>query len=417
MKRFACLLPMLLLGCGEPEVRHQLVISDVNLFDGTGESTRSVTYIAVDEGRISAIGEDGSVPDAESRIDLGGAFLMPGLIDTHVHLGFDFNESGMHFPKSESEYAAYVDGRMSDKLAGLLSSGFTTIMSPGDSWPLIMDVKTRQASGDIPGPRILVSGGIFTAPGGHPAVGICSGSDFCAEHVAIQVEDPEDARRWVRRYADSGVDQLKVTYVEPEGPKLDPEVAAAIVEEADLSGVRVLVHAMDAADVPQLVEWGVDGFVHPPGITPDNSGELLRNTAGLGVAITLGTIESAEAAWGPLDEASLAEFNATKANIERMIDAGAVPVFGSDMPEAPAAPVIDTVTAALSSVGLDNAAVLRAATRDAAQVLLGLGNVGSIEVGNVADMIVLDGDPLLDLGALHDIRYVVQAGHIVKSPD
>ena len=392
------------------------LIINARLFDGTGDEVIEGASIVVRGERISeVIAGSADLPDAQV-IDAEGRFVMPGLIDTHVHLGFAATAEGMMYPHSAEEYDEFVDTRMRDALSAFLDSGFTTLMSPGDSWPRIVDVKRRLESGDLRGPSIYVSGGIFTAPGGHPAVGICSAAQFCADHVAVQVDDPEDAREWVRKYKESGVDQLKLTYVEPDGPKLDPEVTRAIIDEANKIGIRSLIHAMDAADVNDLVEWGIDGFVHPFGISADDNGDLLRTAGekGLAVTITLGTIESAEAVWGPMGEAERREYETTKANIEAMVGFGGIPVFGSDQPGQPASARIDTVTAAMQGLGMSNAEILRSATRDAAQVLLALPDVGTIEAGNIADIIILAGDPLDDIAALHDVEIVIQRGRVAK---
>ena len=446
-----------------------LVLKNARLFDGTGDFAVPVASIVVEDGRIAAIQAEGdgslnepapegaagqeaastptaadataapeeAAPSATKVIDLEGAFLMPGLVDTHVHLSFDFEGMGMYFPKSDAEYAEYVDTHMREKLAALLRQGFTTIMSPGDFWPQIIDVRERQQSGDLQGPRLLVSGGIFTAPDGHPAVGICSGSmlcaaiapaadllanigicegrEYCARHVAVEVDEADAARAWVQSYAESGVDQLKITYVEPDGPKLSPEVAEAIIDEANRIGLRALVHAMDAKDVNQLVEWGVDGFVHPPGISADNNGDLLAAAGrkGLAVAVTTGTPEIMAETFGEPSEEDLRDFNLTKDNIRSMIAFGAKPVLGSDLPGFPPDKVLRTTIAALASLGLSNAEVLRAATKDAAQGLLALADVGTLEPGNMADMIVMPGDPLQDLDALQNLSMVIQGGAVV----
>ena len=401
-----------------PAFADDLFITNARLFDGTGDEAVDGTSIHISNGRIARIdrAEESQFPSDARVIDVAGSFVMPGLVDTHVHLSFDAGDAGFFYPKSTEEMHTYVNGRMREKLAELLDSGFTTIMSPGDFWPFILDVRNQQLAGRLRGPRILVSGGIFTAPQGHPAVGICSGSDFCADHVAVQVNDPATARHWVGRYADSGVDQLKITYVEPDGPKLKPEVASAIIDEAHQRGLRVLAHAMDAGDVNALVTWGIDGFVHPPGIRADADGDLLLSAGEreLSVAITLGTLEMMEQVFGEVEEIFLQEFLTTKHNIESMIEYGSKPVFGSDLPGMPAAVVLETVVSALRSVGLSNAEILRASTRDAAQGLLALDDVGTIEVGNVADILVLNSNPLENLSSLNDVRYVIQAGEIVR---
>ena len=427
------------LACTGVLAANDLTLTNALLFDGAGDSARPVSSVVIRGGRIASVNaEAGETAAAGDVVDLGGAFLMPGLVDTHVHLSFDFRGTSMYFPKSDAEYAEYVDTRMREKLGDLLDHGFTTIMSPGDFWPQIIDVRERQRRGELRGPRVLVSGGIFTAPDGHPAVGICSGNmicaaiapvadvlaavglcegrEYCAQHVAVEVDDAEAARARVREYAEGGADQLKITYVEPDGPKLAPEVVRAIIDEAHRNGLRALVHAMDARDVNDLVEWGVDGFVHPPSITADQNGDLLGSAGrkGLAVAATLGTLEvMAEAYGGEPGEEDVREYNLTRDNVKSMMAFGAKPVLGSDLPGFSAEDVLRATFGALENLGLTNAGALRAATRDAAQALLALDDVGTIEAGNVADLIVLRGNPLMDLAAVRDVSMVIQHGAIV----
>ena len=192
-------------------------------------------------------------------------------------------------------------------------------------------------------------------------------------------------------------------------------MAEAIIDEANRIGLRALVHAMDAKDVNQLVEWGIDGFVHPPGISADNNGDLLGTAGrkGLAVAVTIGTPEIMAETFGEPSEEDLQDFNLTKDNIRSMIAFGAKPVLGSDLPGFPPDKVLRTTIAALASLGLSNAEVLWAATRDAAQGLLALADVGTLEPGNMADMIVMPGDPLQDLDALQNLSMVIQGGAVV----
>ena len=175
---------------------------------------------------------------------------------------------------------------------------------------------------------------------------------------------------------------------------------------------------MDAADVNQMVEWGVDGFVHPPGITADDEGSLLRTASErrLPLSITLGMMgrrieETTKNTDTRLGFAS--EYYLTKRNITSMIEMGAIPVFGSDMPGFPAKEIVSTVTRALSSVGLSNAEVLQASTRNVAQSLMAKPDLGTIEAGQLADIILVDGDPLKNLSDLEKVYVVIQDGKIV----
>ena len=338
---------------------------------------------------------------------------MPGLIDGHVHVFFDFVPNGIEYPKNQEELDAYIETRMQEKFDDLLNHGITGIMSPGDWWPTIVNVRDRVAAGEIQGPRMFVSGGIFTAPGAHPAEGICSGSDFCADNVAVEVDSAESAREWVRKYAESGVDLLKITYIEPNeepmGPKLAPEIVEAIIDEAHQQGIRALVHAWDAADVNELVEWGIDGFVHPFGITLDEDGSLVGSAGEKGLAVS-STFASATlfSDGSPDPEAEI-----TLSNVRTAMDHGSPLVFGSDMPGIPAETVLNAVLNAMSNMGLSNAEVLEASTRDTAQILLAQADLGTIEPGNLADIIIIDGDPLADLNDLFKVEVVIKDGQVM----
>ena len=387
----------------QPEV--DVLITNARLFDATGAGLIENATIAIMGNRIQSVSTGETDIRAGTVIDARGRTVMPGLIDAHVHVFFDFGETGFSYPRSQEELDAYIETRMQEKFNDLLDRGFTTIMSPGDSWPTIVNVRDRVAAGEIRGPRMFVSGGIFTAPGGHPAEGICSGSEFCAEHVAVEVADEESAREWVRKYAESGVDHLKITYVEPDeepaGPKLSPEVMAAIIDEAHRQGIRALVHAWDAADVNDLVAWGIDGFVHPFGLTLDEDGSLLRSAGEKGLAVSSTFAGAALFTQGPdADPAAVAELELTLSNVRTAMSHGSPLVFGSDMPGFPAETVLSAVTTAMTNIGLSNAEVLRASTRDTAQSLLAQNDLGTLEPGNLADLIIVNGNPLEDLAAL-----------------
>ena len=409
-----------------------LAITNARLFDAVDGSVRDGATIVVVGNRISEI-TTGAV-DADQVIDAAGKFVMPGMADGHSHQFFEvvFGAAGLsvNFPESEEEVEPYIQGPMTARWENHLEVGITSMMSPGDFWPHIVDVRDRLASGELRGPRLVVSGGIFTAPGGHPAGGlICNHQPFCAEHVSVQVDDTESARSWVRRYAESGVDYLKITY---DGiiaePKLKPEVVEAIIDEAHKVGIRALVHPLDAADMPDLIDWGIDGFVHPPGITRDRDGSLvaLDGVRGLPISVTMAPtgFQLSKQGLTPPDPAELPDresgsfddpmnYFLIRQNVVDMVAVGAVPVFASDMVGMAGDVTRDAVIWQLSDLGLSNAEVLMAATRDTLQVLMGQAELGTIEPGQLADILVIDGDPLADLDDLANVSLVIQDGNIL----
>ncbi|MDT4855096.1 Amidohydrolase family protein [compost metagenome] len=283
-------------------------------------------------------------------------------------------------------------------------------------WPFIAEARDEVRAGKWPGPRLFIAGGVLMAPGGHYICQALQGDQrqWCEESVAIPIATPEQAREAVGRYAQGEVDVIMYDGL-TNSRGLDKPVVAAMVDEAHARGLRVLVHNADARDVPGMVEAGIDGFVHPPARTRDEDGSL-SSTAGqrqLPVAITLGGAERAIAR-GVATPAQRENYETVRHNVIALLEAGALPVFASDLPGLPAADVAPLATRALSGVGLSNAQVLQAATRNAAHGLLGRNDLGTLAPGKLADIILVDGNPIEDLGALSRVRLVIKDGVVVS---
>jgi imidazolonepropionase-like amidohydrolase len=345
-------------------------------------------------------------------IDAAGKTVMPGLIDAHVHLFFDL-QGQRYFPTSDSAARSYAEGRLREKLAAHLEAGFTTILSPIDFWPYIVDVKNQIRTGNLKGPRLLIAGGVFVSPGGHY---VCAGEQgeakrWCDEHISVPVNEPGPARDGVRRYAEREVDFIVYDSV-TNAPDLNEPVIRALVDEAQKHGLRVLVHTSRVSGLERLVNWGVKGFVALPTGPRDAANSLTgRAVQRIPLGINYGGTEEAIRA-GRATKEQTGAYEANRQNLSTILKAGAVPAFGSDLAGMDPRDVRRIVLRALSDIGLSNEDVLRASTRNTGQLLLGQKDLGTLEPGNVADIIIVDGNPLADLNALDKVQTVIRAGEI-----
>jgi imidazolonepropionase-like amidohydrolase len=395
-----------------------LVITNARVFTATGADVIERGNVVIAGERIESI-TSGPVDTAGATvIDATGKMVMPGLIDAHLHAFFslpslDGTVTDIIFPRSDAEARAYIRGPLQKKLIAYLEQGFTSLLSVIDFWPYILDVRNQLATGDLRGPRLFAAGGVFIPLGNHY---ICGGNAWCDEHTAVYISTAAQARDWVQRYADSGVDLLVHDSLS-NPPRLSPTVLKALIDAAHERNLKVFLTQSDATNVVELVAAGIDGFLHPPKRTADYDGSLVAPAAvrHLPVAITIGSYEEMYRL-GNASVDQLRSYRIRRQNILKLLELGAIPVFGSDLGDKPGTTprdIIRIVTTAMTGVGLTREQVLQAATRNAAQVLLGQHDLGTLEPGSFADIIIVDGDPIIDLNALANVEIVIKGGEVV----
>ena len=373
-----------------------LVISNARILDGTGGVIEQGS-IVVSDGRIVSV----SAGDPEARgvleIDAQGMTVMPGMIETHVHL--------VVAPTVENQEALdeWIEQELPGDLNGYLESGFTTVLSTGDHPNPILAVKRRIEIGELRGPRLLVSGPVFTGPDGHPATTVCGGfPSFCRASLAVEVDDAEIARARVRELAEAGVDAIKAVYEPGPGsvPKMADDVLAAIAEEAQLHGLPLIVHTFVMEDALRAVELGAKRLVHPPlsgALEISGAAERLR-----GASIPFSTT------FFP----GMARRAEMLAAMRELWDGGVIIAFGTDRCCNNPADDISQQIEALNRV-LSPAEIITALTHNAATYLDLSDEIGSLEPGKLADIVIIDGDPLVNIFDLANVEVVIQGGQIV----
>ena len=378
------------------------------LFDGTGSALIPDPLVVIDGGIIVAVGSGAPAPDGADVVDLGGAALLPGLVDTHVHLAFDASADPIAALAARSDEETTAAMFRAGQAA--LRGGVTTVRDLGDRDYLSLGLR------DQPGlPTILAAGPpVTTAPAGH-----------C--HYLGGAAEPTEAgvRAAVREHVERGVDVIKImasggtltpgTY--QHLAQFTPEVLRAAVDEAHRHGLPVTAHAHAVAAIADGVAAGADGLEHVSFWTEtsvDAPAELIQLIADRRtvVGLTVGLVPIPGLEPPPVVRARLPLI---VANMRRLYEAGALMVAGSDAGIAPIKPhdVVRHAPDQLREVGIGQPEALRMITSKAAEVI-GLGHrKGRIAPGFDADILAVDGDPLADPAALHRIRAVYARGTAV----
>jgi imidazolonepropionase-like amidohydrolase len=398
----------------------RLWLTGARLFDGTGAPLRESTAILVEDGIIRRVADARErCPDGARSVDVGERVLMPGLTDAHTHASGHVPHTAKGAEEPLPDVAAHF---LQAELRDYLRFGVTTIRVCGSQGQLPQQARQAMRYGAFRGPRLLTCGKIVsaTAPGGR----------FYGD-MYREADGPDDVRRAVREQIRAGADFVKVMTTgarsneleDPEPLQLTEPELAVVTEEAHRLGYRVAAHAEGLDGCAAAIRHGVDTIEHGMYLhrRPDLleamavAGQVLVPTlsgyywmAGLGEAIDQATAQAEPEMPPVLSE--LAERNLAEgaASMRAARQAGVKIALGSDMSLA-----VGLEIQRMVHHGLTPAEVLVAATSTAAQALDLDEYIGTVASGKIADLIVVDGDPLADPELLSDparIWLVLQAG-------
>lgn len=381
--------------------------------------------IIIKNKRIDAVGENLPVPRGAREIDLRKYSVLPGLIDSHIHLLY--LEDVSKGSTMEGVKALVQEGTPLRALHGaarartFLAAGITTVRDLGNSG-LYGDVALRDAinDGSVDGPRMFVSGpGLCPVGGQFP--GLQANHQAIAEEEYRIVHGPDDAAQAVRENIVRGANLIKIySNSTPNRGFLSLAEMKAIVEEAKMYGAKVAAHATNNAPIWRAVQAGVNSVGHAYQVD-DSTLALMRER---GVALVPTDIDSVTIT--TLNKRIPAEKRATielitqylkagRDRLQRALKAGVTIVAGSDnyletgLPQGEAA---KRVLFAYADAGMNLLQILRAATWNGAE-LLGMKNrLGVIKPGALADIIAVDGHPDSEILALEKIRFVMKDGTV-----
>lgn len=394
-------------------------IRDVRLIDGIADEARPGVDVVIDGERIAAVEpHDPSRPPApgEVVVDGSGRTLLPGLIDAHAHYTFDPTEGSLAAiaRRSDAEIALAAAGHA----ATALRAGVTTARGAGSIRNLEVALRDAIAAGRIPGPRMLVAS---------TAVGITGGHGF---QFGIEADGRDALVTATRRVIRDGADVVKVVASEAAmltttglapgrmvfgAPELTEDELRAIVETAAELRLRVMSHAQDSESVTRSARAGVASVEHAWMADEAAIEAIAASGAFLVPTLVVTDVNRTLPGLTPVqrERQDLIERLHRDAT-EHAIRIGVPVATGTDTGEVGVtADMVWREIALLHDHGASPMAAIRAATSAAAR-LLGLETeVGTIEPGRRADLILVDGDPLADLGRLAAPTLVVQAGAVV----
>ncbi len=384
-----------------------------NLIDGTGTFAREDMGLLIANGRIADVfpwRESG--PPSDEFIDAREATVLPGLIDVHVHpcMNPDPDAGTVREPMGVQAVRGVHNMRE------MLMSGITSIRTLGTAWELDFNLRDAIGQGLIPGPRMIAAGRGISMTGGH-------GHSF-----SIEADGPDQVRKAVRTCIRNGADVIKLFatggVLTPCGipgiPQLDLDELEAAVHEAHKHGIRLAAHAEGRRGVNDALAAGIDSIEHGYFLDNDEGIErLVRNGAWLVPTIMAYDLIANATAHGISSEAvtnaaSALEYNTV--GFRNAVDAGAKIAMGSDA----GTPLNDHGRAWRELIfmvrnGMSPMQALVAATRGGAD-LLGMGQeIGTLEPGKAADLIVVNGDPLSDIRDIGRVSWVVKAGVVRRS--
>jgi imidazolonepropionase-like amidohydrolase len=375
------------------------------LFDGVSEALLADPVIIIDGTSIVAVDSRVAAPPDAQLIDLAGATLLPGLIDTHVHLAFDATADPVGGLAGRDESTAVAAMSTAGRTA--LRAGITTVRDLGDRDYLSLGLRGRDGL-----PTIVASGPPITTPAGH-----------CHFLGGRTEPTPEAVRAAVRERADRGVDVVKVMAsggtmtagTRQEVSQFTADVLAAVVDEAHRVGLPVTAHAHGTASIREGLDAGVDGMEHvsfwsAEGV--DDPGDLIGRIVGNGVTVGL-TAGTSPVPGGSPPPAILARMPRIIANTRALYEAGAHMIIGTDAGINVIKPhdVLPYAIAQAAEVAMGPLTALRTATATAAAACGLAGVKGRLAPGYDADILAIDGEPLTDPAALRRVRAVFARGN------
>ncbi len=444
----------LALSAAQAPPRQLLVIDHVTIFDGTGSPVIKNGAIVVENGRIQQIGPRGRIQSGRgiTIVDARGKFAIPGLIDAHVH----FDQSAGIFARPDAvdlrsirsyeEEIGWTKRRLPETLMRYLRSGVTSVVDMGGPmWTLDLRDATN-ASGM--GPRIAAAG---------PLVSTEADPELeSSDSPVILIQTPDDAIGTVRRIAERKPDLIKILFIHHPNQDLDQQAALVqiAINEAHKRGIRVAAHATELDTAKAVLRAGADILVHsvedrrvdteflnllkarniiyiPTLLVTEGYDEVFGHAVKLSaIEKRLGDPEVIQS-WSELDripanripggvpppillESRPVEFlnlqllSAADVKIAAGTDAGNIGTLHG--------PALHREMELMEQAGMRPFDVLTAATRNAADVLGKGSEVGTLQIGKVADIVLLDDDPVRDIRNTQKIFKIVKSGAFLEAP-
>lgn len=407
-----------------------ILVQAGRLLDRPGQPARGPSTVVVRDGLIVEVRDgfvDASAWPGARVIDQRDRFVLPGLIDSHVHLVSDLGgQAG--FLSAITENLPTHAYRAAENAEKTLMAGFTTVRNLGDDGGVTLALRDATAEHRLAGPRIVDAGNSISTTSGHmdgrlgfnddfreavPHDNVCNGPESCREAVRLQVGRGADV---IKIATTGGVNSRIGAGL---GAQMFEDEARALIETAHLYGLKVAVHAHGADGINLALRLGADSIEHGT-IFDDETLRLFRQSGAYYVptlSTVNGYIERLAADPNAYPPEVLPKIrwriSITGESLRRAVPAGVRIAFGTDAGVSKHGRNADEF-ALMVQHGMTPMQALEAATVNAAD-LLGLADeIGSLEPGKRADIIAIDGDPLQDVTVLTDVDFVMRDGRVYR---
>ena len=408
--------------CALGQTPKHVAVHAGHVFDVKTGKMAADQVLVIEDGKIVSSGAaaDAKVPADAERIELPNATVLPGLIDAHTHLTFDpkfgYDRLSISIPRET------LTGAKNARIT--LLAGFTTVRNVGASG--YSDVALRDAinAGDVPGPRMLVSGPALGITGGH-----CDNNMLPSEYHAVGdgvADGIAQVQHKVRENIKYGADVIKVCATggvlslgdNPQASQYTLEEMKAIVADAHRLGRKVAAHAHGAEGIRWAAEAGVDSIEHGSYIDDAAIAMMKEHGTYLVPTLYLGDWMIDNAGLTRLPPPLLAKAKevipAARKNIAHAFASGVKVALGTDAAVYPHG-MNGHEFAVMVKLGLTPLQSIQAGTMNAADLLGWSGKVGTLEPGAWADIVAVDGNPLKDITTLERVKFVMKGGDVVKN--
>lgn len=449
------------------------LLSNVRVWDARSDFTQDGKFVVLKNGQIGTVSDTPPTDFTGRVIEGAGKTLIPGLIDSHVHMFYDsgpelLNNSYALLKKWYVETKALTEYSPQIVRRGLLrlKSGTTTMRILGDGY---YSLKYRDAlkNWDIVGPRVFTAGLHVNGPSGYVTRGYGQGFDEDQKrHIAVELTSFEEIAPKMERHIATRIDVVKIatthgTMLVDAEPDLPEEWVREIVKIAHQHGLKVTSHTYGEKGDWAAIRGGVDGIEHLVNVSRELSDEMISEIKARGIVVcptlsgstysitnllnnkeilvndpniianvpaavrkdiylTLWVFKLPGFTRFAMKEPKLFKkwehrYKQTFANTAKLYEAGVKLIFGTDIPQLMGNfwhSVMDEVRA-LKLAGVSNSDILKMATINAAEAIGVVDRIGTIEEGKLADLVLINGNPLQDIETLRDVEMVFKEGRIV----
>ncbi|HEY4368431.1 MAG TPA: amidohydrolase family protein [Steroidobacteraceae bacterium] len=417
---FVCMQSTPAVAAAEPAT---VVLKAAHLFDSKSGRLSEGGSIVVQGDRIVSVGT-ANIPAGARVIDLGDATLLPGFIDSHVHLDSElqkdfyrgFYDSMLRFPVEQSHYAALYAKRT-------LEAGFTTVRNVGANEFIDIGLRNAINAGITTGPRMITAAHAIGSTGGHcdaspfppqlikpvgPVEGVCNGPEECRAAVRYQMKWGADV---IKICSSGGV----LSESDPvDVPQLTPAELGAIMSEAHAWKRKVAAHAHGDLAARQAIEAGVDSIEHGSFLT-EQTLQLMKQKGVYLVPTRLAVywVEKEANNYPPaIRDKALAAYKAHEGMFRAALRIGVPIAFGTDSGVSPHGMNAKEFSL-MVDLGMAPAAALLSGTREAAKLLGVDTEVGTLETGKFADIVAVRGNAINNIAATEKPVFVMKHGDVI----